>query len=211
MPKTENKPAEFKDSAIDFPLIDRVLAGDSLAYEELFKRYHNRILSLFLQLTNNNFDDSEDFLQDTFIQALIKLHTFRKKSGFFTWLHRMAVNIFLMSRRHNKIYTIPIDEIADDQQMLDKEIMIQGVCNNNGMDIAKNSDIGKLDRTLENIPNRILITQLLSNLYPGYREVIELIYLQGFNGGETAVRMGCSSGNVKSQRHKAIRRLRAMC
>ncbi len=209
MPKTKKNQGEYKGHATDFPLVNRALAGDPLAYEELFQKYKERILYFFLKSTRN-LEDSEDLLQETFMRAFSRLTTFKKKSGFFTWLRSIAANNLYMRYRRKKLYFVPLDELRG-KKMVDEDLFLQQSVRQQEESSFQKSDLGKLDSELENIPNKLSTDKLLNGLSPGYRKVLELTYLQGLNQEETALKLGCSLGNVKSQHHKAIRRLHAMC
>lgn len=209
MSETRNEAGIYHGNTSDFPTIDRALAGDQLAYEELFKKYERKILNLFTRLTKNNIADSEDFLQNTFALAFSKLDTFKKKSSFYTWLHRIAVNVFLMSCRCKKRYFIPIEEFRG-RQVTDGGLIVSGMLeDNSALDRDRRGELGRLDQTLENVLNKILVGQLMHNLPPGYKKILELQDLQGFNCKEVATQLRCSLGNVKSQHHNAIEKLRA--
>jgi len=79
-------------------LLARIREGDPSAFEELVKRYQQRVYGLALRLTANQ-QAAEDVLQKTFLAVYQKLSTFRGESGFFTWLYRIAMNTALMHQR----------------------------------------------------------------------------------------------------------------
>ena len=57
-------------------------------------------------------DEAEDVLQETFLQAYLKLDTFRGGSRFYTWLYRIAINQFV-SRRRRERPTMSLDRGPD--------------------------------------------------------------------------------------------------
>ena len=75
----------------DQQLVNRVLAGNSAAFNLLVLRYQSRIAVLVGRFI---FDKSEieDVCQESFIKAYRAIETFRGDSSFYTWLHRIAVN-----------------------------------------------------------------------------------------------------------------------
>jgi len=58
---------------------------------------------------DKNQADAEDLTQEAFLQVFRKIHTFRGESTFFSWFHRLSVNIVLMSLRKRKIMEIPLE------------------------------------------------------------------------------------------------------
>ncbi len=57
-------------------------------------------------------DESEDVVQESFVQAYLKLDTFQQQSQFFTWLYRIAFNNALSRRRRRRV-TLSIDIARD--------------------------------------------------------------------------------------------------
>lgn len=50
----------------------------------------------------NDVEEAEDVVQESFVQAYVKLDTFQQNSRFFTWLYRIAFNNALSRRRRRK-------------------------------------------------------------------------------------------------------------
>ncbi len=82
-------------------LIQQALAGKSHAYGLLVERYQDRLYSAMLHIVGSH-DEAEDVVQDSFVQAYIKLNTFQGNSRFFTWLYRIAFNNALSRRRRRR-------------------------------------------------------------------------------------------------------------
>ena len=207
MHKPEIKFHGYSEEMSDFPMVDMALAGNQSAYEYLFKKYREKIFRFFMRSTKNNIADSEDLAQNTFASAFSKLHTFKKNASFYTWLRRIAINVFLMSCRHKKLRLVSIEELQG-QQVTNEGLIVEALYGNKRMWSDRKSEIGKLDRALENVPNEISVNQLMRDLPPGYKKMLELYDLQGLEYNEIAAKLRCSPGNAKSQRHRAITRLR---
>lgn len=92
----------------DSNLIEAVLAGDSSAFGQLVLKYQDRLYASMLHVTGSS-DDAEDVVQDAFVRAFVKLHTFQQNSQFFTWLYRIAFNSALSNRRRHRS-TMSIDQ-----------------------------------------------------------------------------------------------------
>jgi len=64
---------------------------DLEAYDELVRRYQERIYATIYHMTANH-EDANDLAQETFIKAYQALNSFKGDSSFFTWVYRIAVN-----------------------------------------------------------------------------------------------------------------------
>jgi len=60
--------------------------------EELYLRYRQPVFRIVYRSTRNT-DEAEDIVQDVFLKAFERLHTFREQSRFSTWLMRIALNL----------------------------------------------------------------------------------------------------------------------
>jgi RNA polymerase sigma-70 factor (ECF subfamily) len=78
--------------ATDQEIIARVLAGDSDAFGQLALRHQERLFNSLRCLVPSHFD-AEDVVQDALLRAYLKLDTFQNRSGFYTWLFRIALNL----------------------------------------------------------------------------------------------------------------------
>ena len=193
----------------DFAVIDRALAGEQSAFEELFNKYQARIRALLMRLTHGNIANSEDLMQESFRKAFSKLRTFKKEACFYTWLYKIATNEFLMFYRIKHPFLISIDALRHTNVPTGGSIIIENLPEERGpFNGEKNSQLGKSDQALENIPNRIMVEKLLESLPHGYRRIIILHDLLGFEYKDAAIILRCSTGNAKSQRHKAIQKMR---
>jgi RNA polymerase sigma-70 factor (ECF subfamily) len=72
--------------------------GDVQAFEELYRRYVDRIYGVCLRMTGQP-SDAEDCAQNAFVKAWRQIGRFEGRSDFGTWLHRIAVNEVLMAGR----------------------------------------------------------------------------------------------------------------
>jgi RNA polymerase sigma-70 factor (ECF subfamily) len=82
-------------------LIAESLAGSHEAYSELVNRFSGRLFSAMLHVIGSP-EDAEEVVQETFVQAYVKLNTFQGNSQFFTWLYRIAFNNSLSRRRRRR-------------------------------------------------------------------------------------------------------------
>lgn len=75
----------------DLQLVEQFKRGAQSAFNELVIKYKSRIYYLVLRIIGNS-DEAADIAQTTFVRAYQKLHSFRGRSSFKTWLYRVAIN-----------------------------------------------------------------------------------------------------------------------
>ena len=86
----------------DVQLVEAHKHGNREAFNELVRRYQERIYWVVRRLVNSH-DDSLDIAQDVFIRAFQNLEGFRGDAQFFTWIYKIAVNLSLNHIRKRKI------------------------------------------------------------------------------------------------------------
>jgi RNA polymerase sigma-70 factor, ECF subfamily len=97
-------------------LVARAVSGDTESFESLVTLYERRIYHIAYRIVENA-QDAEDVLQETFLKAFEKLHTFRGESSFYTWTVQIAVNAALQRvkrRRNHPMVPIDNNDDADD-------------------------------------------------------------------------------------------------
>ncbi|MCG8458696.1 MAG: sigma-70 family RNA polymerase sigma factor [Holophagales bacterium] len=82
-------------SADEDALLDALARGERRAAEELAERTYSRIYAALVKLTGGDRDLAADLTQETYRRAWRALHTFHRRSSFFTWLYRVAYTTFL--------------------------------------------------------------------------------------------------------------------
>jgi len=98
-----------EEAAIDAALVERVQAGDKLAFDLLVRKYQHRIIAL-IQRFVPDWHEAQDVAQEAFIKAYRALPNFRGDSAFYTWLYKISVNTaknFLVSQSRRP----PMDDI----------------------------------------------------------------------------------------------------
>jgi RNA polymerase sigma-70 factor, ECF subfamily len=174
-------------------VVRRAQQGDAAAFEHIYRLHSRRVYSLCLRMAGNP-TDAEDLTQDVFLQLFRKIGTFRGESAFSTWLHRMSVNIVLMRFRKK-----PKGETS-----------LETVTNQDEDSSGPAKEFGGADLRLDGVIDRVALQAAISELAPGYRAMFVLHYVQGYKHNEIARILGCTTGNSKSQTHKARVRLREL-
>ena len=103
----------------DVALVDRVLAGDTEAFEPLVRRYERALFTVALRMLGNR-DEAGDATQNAFVKAFEKLGTYDSRYRFFSWIYRIALNECLNARRARRPMepleaALPIPGRAGDQ------------------------------------------------------------------------------------------------
>ncbi len=81
--------------------VEAALAGDRDAFGRLVERYQDRLFNTLLRIVGSR-EDAADAVQDAFVQAYVKLESFRGASQFYTWLYRIAMNVALSRQRRRR-------------------------------------------------------------------------------------------------------------
>jgi RNA polymerase sigma-70 factor, ECF subfamily len=90
----------------DASLIAATLAGDNAAFGRLVGLYQDRLYNSLLRVVGSA-EDAGDIVQDAFVQAFVKLSSFRGSSAFYTWLYRIALNLAMSrARRERKVASL---------------------------------------------------------------------------------------------------------
>ncbi len=177
-------------------LVKRSQNGDIKAFEGLVNFYQGRIFGLCLRLTGNQ-DDAEDLAQEVFIKAYNSLKGFRLEADFGTWLHRIAVNMWInIKKKNSKIVQISIDEPYTTEK---GEIQ---------RDIADFNNTGDPLASLEEVEFKNLVKQALNELSAEHKTVLVLRDMEGYSYDEIAVITKCTLGTVKSRINRARQALR---
>ena len=180
--------AEIKnDVALDVALARRIAGGDMDAFEELYSLYYRRVYSLCYRMTRNQ-SEAEDLTHDIFVHLYKKIEGFRGQSALMTWLHRVTVNQVLMHFRRKAARP---REVSCDTETVEIE----------ALSAVKN---------VAGAPARVELEKAIAELPPGYRLVLVMHDVEGYEHGEIARAAGISVGTSKSQLHKARRKLRKL-
>jgi RNA polymerase sigma-70 factor, ECF subfamily len=164
-------------------------------FENLYLTYRSRVRALCLHMTGNP-DDAEDLTEETFIRMFQKLDTFRGESAFYTWLRRLAINVVLL--RFQKASWRREKSIED----------LTGVDPITGC--PRKMEFGRIDMQLTGAVDRINLQRAIDQLPPGFKAVLILHDIEGYEHVEISKLMGCSVGTSKSQLHKARLKMREL-
>jgi RNA polymerase sigma-70 factor (ECF subfamily) len=157
--------------------VTRARAGESGAYERVYRACVPRIHALCLRMTGSQ-QEAEELTQDVFVRAWQRLGSFRGESLFTTWLHRLAVNLVLQERRASGR--------RRSRERSEPEIEAFG-----------HAAVAAMPGT------RVDLERAIAGLPEGARKMLVLRDVQGYRYQEIAKLTGVSLGTVKAQIHRA--------
>ena len=99
----------------DAVLVERCRRGDSSAMERLIIKYQDRIYNIILKMCANA-DDAAELTQETFVKVIENISDFEGRSGFYTWVFRIAVNLTLnYCQRGSRLAFRSLDAESDEE------------------------------------------------------------------------------------------------
>jgi RNA polymerase sigma-70 factor (ECF subfamily) len=176
-------------------LVKRARQGDLGAYDDLVRRYQERIYSTVYHMTSNH-EDANDLAQEAFIKAFQALKSFKGGSSFYTWVYRIAVNktINFLKQRKNKAHMSLDDLDFNAEHDPDLVALVSDKTPRREVNLAELHE--KLNAAMQKLsePHRLVVT---------------LHDVQGLSHEEIAEIMECNIGTVRSRLFYARQQLQA--
>ncbi len=171
----------------DCVLVERALDGEEKAYAELMNRYRDAIYYMLLKMVSSSVD-AEDLTIEAFGKAFKNLNQYTPKFAFSTWLFKIASNNCIDFIRKKRGNTISIDQ--GDEPSDSSPLSIQS---------------GTLDpeENLIKKQKQKLLRDIVTQLKPRYRRLIELRYFKEYSYEEIAIELDLPLGTVKAQLFRA--------
>ena len=171
----------------DYKLVKLAANGDEKAYAELLGRYEDAIYYMLLKMVNNK-SDAEDLTIEAFGKAFKNLAQYTPNYAFSTWLFKIATNNCIDFIRKKKGNTISLDQTFDDHESIGTPLQ------SNTPDPEE--DMIKSQRVT-------LMRNVVGNLKPRYRTLVELRYFKEYSYEEIATELNLPIGTVKAQLFRA--------
>jgi RNA polymerase sigma factor (sigma-70 family) len=171
-------------SATETRQVEKAVAGDRHAFEQLYHSHCDRIYALCWRMCGGDKSVAEDMLQDAFIRAWNKLHLFKGDSKFGTWLHRLTVNVILSDKR------IRVRRLQREQQL--GEGIERTMVGERDVSAGLRKD---LEAAIAGLPERA-------------RTVLVLYDIEGYRHAEISEMTGMAIGSSKAQLHRARKLVR---
>ncbi len=166
-------------------LYRRYLAGDDGGMAELVETYKDGLI-LYLNGYVKNLHLAEDLTEETFFRLMVKKPRFSGKSSFKSWLYSIGRNVAVdFLRRNAKILPTPVEDMADYLQ-----------------------EEASLEQSYLQEEEKILLYRALFQLNADYRNILWLIYLEGFSHEEAATALKKNGRQVKNLLYRAKQSLK---
>jgi RNA polymerase sigma factor (sigma-70 family) len=165
-------------------LIARCKAGDREAHYKLYKLYSRAMYNVGFRITGRE-EDAEDALQEAFISAFRNLSSYRGDAAFGAWLKRIVVNKAINVLKKRKLELISEDENWDVSEPEPAAEYKEGL------------SIERVKKAIERLPE-------------GYRAVLSLYLIEGYDHDEIASILHISVSTSKSQLNRAKNKLREL-
>ncbi|MFT5749885.1 MAG: RNA polymerase sigma factor (sigma-70 family) [Ancylomarina sp.] len=164
-------------------LIDACRQGNAKAQFEIYKLYYKAMYNSCLRIVNNT-QEAEDVMQEAFLSAFDKINSYKGEVSFGAWLKRIVVNRALDFIKKNKIDSLPLDE--------------------------KLNQLSAEDETQENVEiknNVVEVKKAIEQLPSGYRIVLSLYLIEGYDHEEIGEILNISASTSRSQYNRAKKKL----
>ena len=166
-------------------IIQRCRQGEDAAYHQLYRLYKRSMYNACFRIVNSK-EEAEDVLQESFVSAFRNMEHYRGDSTFGAWLKRIVVNRAITQVKKKKMERFPEDERWDVREELETDIFEGFPC------------------TVEQV------TTAIQRLPDGYRMVLSLYLLEGYDHGEIGEILGISESTSKSQFNRSKKKLKEL-
>lgn len=167
------------------------ISDDPEAFGEIVKRWERKIFALcFGMLTRE--DEARDAAQETFIAAYRNLAKFRGEAKVSSWLHRIAVNQCLTTKRRNKARS---EDFLDDESNEEERVFVAP---------AKFSPMINAEQG----ERLVIVRQAVGSLPVELRQVIVMKEFEDMTFQEISETLELPLSTVKSRLYTALRQLR---
>ena len=180
--KMSNVEAAFRNLHQD--LLDGCKEGDQKAQFQIYKLYYKAMYNTSLRIVNDRME-AEDIMQESFLSAFEKIDTYSGTVSFGAWLKKIVINRSLDTLGKRKAVFEDIDSHADirDESPYDS-------LRNQEVDVR----VGEVKEAIEKLPD-------------GYRVILSLYLLEGYDHDEIAEILKISSSTSRSQLSRAKQKL----
>jgi RNA polymerase sigma factor (sigma-70 family) len=163
-------------------LVQQCIDGDAAAYKILYDRYARAMYNTALRIVNK-IPDAEDLLQEAFADAFLQIRSFEKKSTFGAWLKQIVIFKSINFLKKQRL------------SFMDMETA--------GTDVAEEKEIDEQEIwfTVESVK------QKMKKLPDGYRTVLSLYLLEGYDQEEIAEILNITHSTVRTQYIRAKQKL----
>lgn len=161
-------------------IVEKCKTGHSSSQYRLYTLYVAAMYNVAMRMSGNR-EDAEDIVQDSFVSAFKNLNGFNYESSFGAWLKRIVVNKSINQLKAKQVLLVPLDNHESYLHIEEPRS-------------EETVDIEKVKSGIEDLP-------------VGYKQIITLYLIEGYDHNEISEILGISPSTSKSQYHRAKRRL----
>jgi len=170
-------------AAEDQSAVEKVLSGDTSAFEGIVRRWQGPLVNLAFRFCRDR-SRAEEMAQEAFLRAYRSLDRWRREAAFSTWLFALATNLYCSECRRIPARTFSLH------------------------DIAEPTDPRTLDGSLARKNRERLVRCAVFTLPPKYREALILFYFHDMDVASTARSLALPEGTVKARLSRGREMLR---
>jgi len=175
----------------DEDLVEKAVAGEHDAFAEIVRRWERKIFALCFGMLGRE-DEAKDAAQETFIAAYKNLSRFRGEAKVSSWLHRIAVNQCLTTKRRSKTRA---EEFFDHEDGSDERAFVAAPQHSPG-------------RKAEALERTNVVRQAVRALPTELREVVVMKEFEEMTFQEISETLDVPLSTVKSRLYTALKQLR---
>ncbi|KQS31746.1 RNA polymerase sigma factor [Pedobacter sp. Leaf194] len=160
------------------------MRGSRAAQFDLYKLYAKAMYNVALRILNYE-EEAEDVLQESFLDAFTRIVDFRQETTFGLWLKQIVINKsinYLRKRKFEFVSTDEISEVPDEVTADEYEMQLQA---------------GEIRQAITQLPD-------------GYRVVLSLYLLEGYDHEEIAHILKISENTSRTQYMRAKKKLKGI-
>jgi RNA polymerase sigma factor (sigma-70 family) len=158
-------------------ILSGCLKNDPVAQRELYNRYSPKMLSVCYRFAQSR-EDAEDMLQEGFIKVFTQIHTFQNKGAFEGWIRRIIVHTCINFLKKYKKFNESIDLVYANYLQVKEE-------------------------TVPSIMQAKQVVECIRLLPVGYKTVLNLYAIEGYNHKEIAEMLDIEESTSRSQYTRA--------
>jgi RNA polymerase sigma-70 factor (ECF subfamily) len=189
---------DVKSTSSDSFDLEALLAGDAQAFERLVQQETPRLYRVILRIVHDE-DEARSVLQETFLQAYKRLHTFRRESKLTTWLYAIGINQARSTQRKARRLQSLTEQDLDRMQPNFAD----------GMH-AEQYGAWNPQKLAEQAERKRIVHEAIQQLPPDYRTVVMLRDIEELSTEEVAQMLDISNGAVRVRLHRARHALRRL-
>lgn len=171
-------------AAEDQAAVEKVLAGDTSAFEDIVRRWQGPLVNLAYRFCRDR-GRAEEMAQEAFLRAYRSLAQWRREAAFSTWLFTLATNLYRAELRRIPVRTVGLDDIVEPK------------------------DGRAVDGGLEEKDQDRVVRRAVFALPPKYREALILFYFHEMDVASTAWSLALPEGTVKARLSRGREMLRS--